>query len=138
MEEDFYCFKSIGTGPIIKDKKIIGHEFREDETTYYGMEDEEGMSTSSTWFFYPNGEYSCTTQRSWEFWDIPEDGTFDCSKYDEFVEQMMDGRTDWKKELKRNPWDYELDEPIESKIDEPIESKKGDGGEEMVIDELPF
>ena len=99
MTEKDRTFKSIETGPIVKDKKIIGHHFYEGELLYFGIDDEEGMSSGTDWYIYPDGTFCYTESRSWESWEIDGDGTFDSSKYDEFVEQMMDCKTDWQKEL---------------------------------------
>lgn len=104
MKEDYKTFKFIETGPIEQDNKIIGHYFEETEVNYFGVNDAEGMSSGTLWRIFPDGTFSCTTDKSWDIFIIDGDGTFDSSKYDEFVEQMMDYKTDWQKELKHNPW----------------------------------
>lgn len=138
MTEENKSFRGIETGPIEKDKKIIGHHFYEYTKDYFGVDDEEGMSSSTDWYIYPDGTFSFTTVRSWESWDIDGDGTFDSSKYDEYVEQMMECKTDWQEELKHNPWWYEQDELTDSEQGEMEEKEVVDSITERTTDELPF
>lgn len=145
MTEEDRTFRTIETGPIVKDKKIIGHHFYEGETLYFGIDDEEGMSSCTDWYIYPDGTFCYTTNKSWDIFIVDGDGTFDSSKYDEFVEQMMDCKTDWQKELKHNPWWYEVDEEgqVEREGKEQTDKEQGEREKELVKDEwddseLPF
>lgn len=104
-------------GPVIEDNKVIGYFYKENKEEFYC---EENISTwsSSVWCIYPNGEYTYETQRRrengedpWDYWESDldsQEGLFDSSKYEEYVEQMLTYRTDWKKGLKRTPWKTRL------------------------------
>lgn len=143
MTEEDRTFRTIETGPIVKDKKIIGHHFYEGELQYFGIDDEEGLSSGTDWYIYPDGTFCYTESRSWESWDIDGDGTFDSSKYGEFVDQMMHFIKDWKDELEPNLWDYEEEE---GESEELSEIEQGEREEvvvegsitEMTPDGLPF
>lgn len=122
MNKDYLQFKKIETGPIVKDDEIIGYYFYEQNDVIYVVDDEDVILTCSRWAISPDGEYLLTTERrrfyrdeeepeeseesenTWGTWDTTESGVFDSSRYEEYVEQMKNFRTDWKKGLKRTPW----------------------------------
>ena len=84
------------SGPIKREEEEIGYFFEEVEIEEF---DDETYYTDRRWEIFPDGTFTCNTQRSWERWDIPVEGIFERSRYEEFVNQMKELKTDWIDEL---------------------------------------
>ena len=90
------------SGPITRGAEEVGYFFEESKTNEIG---DETLSSYSRWELFPDGTFTCNTQRSWESWDIPEEGIFERSRYEELVNQMKELKTDWIDELTYIPDD---------------------------------
>ena len=97
--DDSYEYNS---GPITRGTEEVGYFF--EKTEAYEIGDETHYSYSR-WELFPDGTFTCNTQRSWESWDIPEEGIFERSRYEELVNQMKELKTDWIDELTYIPDD---------------------------------
>ena len=97
--DDSYEYNS---GPITRGAEEVGYFF--EKTEAYEIGDETHYSYSR-WELFPDGTFTCNTQRSWESWDIPEEGIFERSRYEELVNQMKELKTDWIDELTYIPDD---------------------------------
>ena len=97
------------SGPITKGGEEIGYFFEESKAVKIG---DETLYSDSRWELFPDGTFTCDTQRSWESWDIPQEGVFERSRYEEFVNQMKVLKTDWKDQLTYIPFDYEFSEGL--------------------------
>ena len=97
--DDSYEYNS---GPITRGAEEVGYFFEESKTNEIG---DETLSSYSRWELFPDGTFTCNTQRSWESWDIPEEGIFERSRYEELVNQMKELKTDWIDELTYIPDD---------------------------------
>ena len=77
-------------------------------TTVYG--DNEGEEEYTEWYVYQNGRFSSETHITSSFepsQHIYCGGTFDSSKYNEYVKQMQEFKGDWEEELEYNDDLYE-------------------------------
>ena len=99
------------SGPITRGAEEIGYFFEEWEANEIG---DETLYSYSRWELFPDGTFTCNTQRSWESWDIPEEGIFERSRYEEIVYQMKELKTDWKDELTYIPDDFYFHEGLAS------------------------
>ena len=97
--DDSYEYNS---GPIIRGAEEVGYFFEKTESYEIG---DETHHSYSRWELFPDGTFTCNTQRSWESWDIPEEGIFERSRYEELVNQMKELKTDWIDELTYIPDD---------------------------------
>lgn len=97
------------SGPITRGAEEIGYFFEESKAVEIG---DETLYSDSRWELFPDGTFTCDTQRSWESWDIPQEGVFERSRYEEFVNQMKVLKTDWKDQLTYIPFDYEFSEGL--------------------------
>lgn len=108
----------ISSGPILKDKdgqltKGFHYSiFQKWETEHIDDENGEPYYTNQSdyegWEIYPNGTFHYEVCQDTARWCGEEEGTFDSSKYEEFVCQMKECKTDWMKELSydRDTADY--------------------------------
>lgn len=99
------------SGPITRGAEEVGYFFEESEAIEIG---DETHYSYSRWALFPDGTFTCNTQRSWESWDIPEEGIFERSRYEELVNQMKELKTDWKDELTYIPDDEYFHEGLAS------------------------
>ena len=97
--DDSYEYNS---GPITRGTEEVGYFFEKTEAYEIG---DETHHSYSRWELFPDGTFTCNTQRSWESWDIPEEGIFERSRYEELVNQMKELKTDWIDELTYIPDD---------------------------------
>ena len=97
--DDSYEYNS---GPITRGAEEVGYFFEESKANKIG---DETLYSYSRWELFPDGTFTCNTQRSWESWDIPEEGIFERSRYEELVNQMKELKTDWIDELTYIPDD---------------------------------
>ena len=97
--DDSYEYNS---GPITRGAEEVGYFFEKTEAYEIG---DETHHSYSRWELFPDGTFTCNTQRSWESWDIPEEGIFERSRYEELVNQMKELKTDWIGELTYIPDD---------------------------------
>jgi hypothetical protein len=84
------------------EEEEIGYFFEEVEIEEF---DDETYYTDRRWEIFPDGTFTCNTQKSWEHWDQPEEGIFERSRYEELVNQMKELKTDWIDELTYIPDD---------------------------------
>ena len=118
MMKDRYMLNNLIKLKMKKQKKIechpIGGDLKEglEEGFYYCIiiteeyGDNEEDNEWNEWFVYPNGKFSAETHfmsTSEPSEHIYYEGTFDRSKYNDYIEQMKNFKGDWKKEL-----NYEL------------------------------
>lgn len=98
--------KTISSGPITKDKDgqlTNAFHFSMKQTWEKNQTDGEEKYTSNTddedWTIYPNGKFEYEIWSETKLYYGGAEGTFDSSKYEEFVNQMKEYKMDWLKEL---------------------------------------
>ena len=100
---------TISNGPVTMDndgQKTNGFHFSVfEEWESDWVDDETGevflnkKSDYEGWVIYPNGKFKYEVYSDSDSICLKQDGTFDSSKYEEFVNQMKEDKRDWMNDL---------------------------------------
>lgn len=102
-------------------------------------DDGSAEKESTEWFIHPNGTFSGSTYLSYPFEPPQEvvrfEGTFEQSKYNDYVKQIQESREEWRNELEYTlyddgDYDYDVERRIMSR--EPFDLSQVDLSELLI------